>query len=219
MRKISALIPIIITLAGCVSSPTYIQPVTPIAQNIPGLYYRVRPGDTLWKISRAYGIEIDDILKANHLTESSVVEVGQPIFIPSQSRPGALPVKYYAEDFIWPIKGKVIAPFGVNFHNLLNNGLNIQPYSDTNVLASHGGKVVFCAHDFGNFGRVIIIDHGNGLRTLYARNAELFVKAGDSVKKGAIIARVGQAGRDKASYLHFEVRKGGESRNPLFYLP
>ncbi|MCX5709267.1 MAG: M23 family metallopeptidase, partial [Candidatus Omnitrophica bacterium] len=52
-----------------------------------------------------------------------------------------------------------------------------------------------------------------------ARNSELFVKAGDNVLKGTLIAKAGSAGRDKNTYLHFEIRKGHVSQNPYFYLP
>ena len=64
-----------------------------------------------------------------------------------------------------------------------------------------------------------MIDHGDGLSTVYARNSEVFVKIGDEVQRGVRIAKVGQAGRDKNSYLHFEIRKRHVPQNPYFYLP
>ena len=95
----------------------------------------------------------------------------------------------------------------------------IQPSGNLDVIASRNGRVVFLSENFGGFGKTLIVDHGDGLSTVYARNLAVFVKAGDNVQKGQLIARAGSAGRDKNVYLHFEVRKGYVSQNPYYYLP
>ena len=102
---------------------------------------------------------------------------------------------------------------------MLNKGINIQPYSGSDVVAARSGRVVFYADNFGGYGKTIIIEHEDGLSTVYARNQSVFTKAGESVQKGAVIAKAGSAGRDKNTYLHFEIRKGHIAQNPYYYLP
>jgi murein DD-endopeptidase MepM/ murein hydrolase activator NlpD len=166
-----------------------------------------------------YDVDIDEILRVNRLSEESIIEIGQVLLIPSRTRQQNFAVKFSgSEDFIWPVKGRVIAGFGTNYHNLINKGLNIQAMPGENVLATRRGRVVFYAGHFGNFGKTVIIDHGDGLRSVYSRISEALVSVGDSIEKGAIIGRVGTGPRDKNVYLHFEIRKGSLAQNPLFYL-
>ena len=219
MRNI-ILVLMVIGLAGCVSAPTYTGPRPPVSpQAIAGLHHRVEPRQTLWMISRMYNVDLDDILRANNISEDATIEIGQVLLIPNRLRPQNETVFSSGDDFIWPLKGKIIAGFGANYQNLINKGINIQVYADADILASRSGKVVFYAVDFGNFGRTIIIDHGNGLRTIYSRASEFFVRPGENVQRGALIGRIGPNARGKNNYLHFEIRKGAMSQNPQFYLP
>jgi murein DD-endopeptidase MepM/ murein hydrolase activator NlpD len=102
---------------------------------------------------------------------------------------------------------------------MVNKGINIAPTGSPDVLAMRSGKVIFYADNFGSFGKTIIIDHGDGLSTVYARNQDVFIKPGEWVKKGSVIAKAGSAGRDKDIYLHFEIRRSGAPQNPYYYLP
>jgi len=206
-------------LAGCATVPPTVKPNLPVAVPlIPGVHHRVEAGQTLWRISKLYDVDIDDILRVNNLPENATIEIGQVLLIPNRSKIQSAPVKSLGDDFIWPLKGKIIAGFGASYHNLINKGINIQG-AGTEILASRSGRVVFCASNFGNFGKTIIIDHGDGLRSVYCRASDIFVRPGDNVSRGAVIARTGFASRDKNNYLHFEIRKGGLAVNPLFYLP
>lgn len=218
MKKV-ILILIIFVFNGCQSAPTYTKPVMPVSGQISaGIYHRVEAGQTLWRISRIYDVDIDDILRLNHLSENSAIEIGQMILIPNHLKPQNLPVVSAGDDFIWPLRGRVISSFGSTYRNLINKGINIQAQGNSDILASRSGRVVFYALNFGNFGKTIIIDHGDGLRSVYARIQESFVRSGESVERGALIGRVGSSVRDKSSYLHFEIRKGAIAQNPLFYL-
>ncbi|MFA5004701.1 MAG: LysM peptidoglycan-binding domain-containing M23 family metallopeptidase [Candidatus Omnitrophota bacterium] len=219
MKRKFILILLIFGLAGCVSAPQYNRPIAPALTNMPGIYHRVEAGQTLWRISKLYDINLDEILRVNRNLESSRIEIGQMIFIPNRRSKARLSVNYASDDFIWPLKGKVIGSFGANYRNFMNKGLNIQPYSNADIVAARSGKVVFYAKNFGNYGKTLIIDHGDGLRSVYARNSEVYVRIGETVKKGALIARAGSCGRDKGVYLHFEIRKGANPQNPLFFLP
>ncbi len=210
-------------VAGCSSVPTYTRPVVPtMAQVVPGVHHRVEAGQTLWRISRIYDVDISDILRANHISVDAAIETGQLLLIPNRLRQQNIPVRSGVaggDDFIWPLKGKIIAGFGVSYRNIMNKGVNIQGSAGADILASRSGRVVFYANDFGNFGKTVIIDHGDGLRSVYSRASDIFLRGGENVQRGSVIGRVGSAGRDKNGYLHFEIRKGALPENPLFYLP
>jgi len=208
-------------LAGCSAAPALVKSNPPIHQTVPGIYHKVAAGQTLWKISKIYGVDLDELARLNRITDTTAVEIGQQIFIPNQAKTAPEQAVKYADndDFIWPIRGRVIGSFGQNINYMLNKGVNIKPYGSLDVLASRSGRVVFTDEDFAGFGKTVIIEHSDGLFTVYGRNSAILVKAGDSVPKGAIIAKAGSSGRDRNIYLHFEVRKGAAPKNPLFYLP
>ena len=219
MKKI-ILVLMVLLVAGCASAPPYTRTIVPpMIQAVPGVHHRVESGQTLWKISKIYDADIDDILRVNHLSEDATIETGQLLLIPNRLRQQNIPLKSNRDDFIWPLTGRVIAGFGVNYRNIINKGVNIQGPIGTDILAARGGRVVFYASDFGNFGKTVIIDHGDGLRSVYSRASDIFVRPGENVERGTVIGRVGSAGRDKNSYLHFEIRKSALAQNPLFYLP
>jgi lipoprotein NlpD len=100
---------------------------------------------------------------------------------------------------------------------MLNKGINIQPYGNTDIVASKAGKIVFSADGFYSYGKTLIIDHGDGFSTVYAGLSDVLVKTGDNVSKGSIIANIRQDAKN--NYLHFEIRKDHLSKNPYFYLP
>jgi len=232
--KLFAIALLISSIAGCASEPVA-QPINPsiavsaalptvvlpvITPNMPGIYHRVEKGETLWRICKSYNVDLDEVVQLNRIADSTNIEVGQKLFIPGAKKQESLPVACgNNDDFIWPVKGRVISNFGQIASDCLNKGINIQPSGDPNVVAVRRGKVVYYCDDFGVFGKTLIIDHGDGISTVYARNSEIFVKAGDIVQKGMVLAKAGSAGRDKRTYLHFEVRKGHTPQNPLFYLP
>ena len=220
MREI-ILILMVLGMAGCASVPSYkTGPVLPASvQGVVGVRHQVEAGQTLWRISRIYDVDIDDIVRVNHISEDSTIEIGQMLLIPNRLRPQNIPIKSSGDDFIWPLRGRIIAGFGSNYRNLINRGINIQAPAGSNILAARSGRVVFYAANFGNYGKTVIIDHGDGLRSVYSRISDVLVRPGESVPRGGLVGRVGSSIKDKNSYLHFEIRKGAIPENPLFYLP
>jgi len=207
----------IFTFSGCVTAP--VGPMPKISPAMPGIYHKVGKGQTLWRISKIYNVDIEELIKLNHIPEASRIEIGQTIFIPREKNLQSPAADLNSEDFCWPLKGRVVSGYGQITDNIVNKGINIEAAENSNIVAARSGKVVFMSPAFGDFGKAIIVDHGDGYSTLYARNSQVFIKPGDEVTKGMLIAKVGNAGRDKTKYLHFEIRKGYLPQNPNFYLP
>lgn len=168
-----------------------------------------------------YAIDLDELIKINKIPDVSNIEVGQLIFVPKAPvniKPAPMPQSYKNEDFMLPLKGKIITTFGQTQNNMINKGLNIQPYKNTDVYASRSGRVSFYNSNFLSFGKTIIIDHQDGFSSVYARNKEVWVKPGEFVSKGTRISSAGSTEKDSNIYLHFEIRKGHLPQNPFFYL-
>jgi murein DD-endopeptidase MepM/ murein hydrolase activator NlpD len=205
-----------------------------------GFYHKINSDETLWKISKIYGIEPKEILKANDLNEPSSIKPGKIIYIPAGKTIG-IDAPYASKpflsenNFIWPLKGRVVSFYGMKNRGVVNGGIDIEAEEGSHVLASRSGRVVFTTfldndlfkgfenkqryRVFKYFGHVVIIDHKDGFLTLYANNSEVMVKEGDMVKQGAFIARVGALNRDGYSRcLHFEIREGDKALNPFHFL-
>ena len=87
----------------------------------------------------------------------------------------------------------------------------------TNVYAAASGKVIKAGWNTA-YGNMLIIDHGNGITTLYGHASKLCVKLGDTVNQGDIIMKAGSTGYSTGPHLHFEVRKNGTPQDPKNYL-
>ena len=151
MKRI-ILIFLFLGLVGCETVPPYSGPSLPIlAQGMSGVNHRVEAGQTLWRISKLYGVDIDDILRLNHISEDTAIEIGQLLIIPGRATVQDLAIKSNDDDFIWPLKGRVIAGFGSSYHNLVNKGINIQAAEGRDILATRDVCVVFSASFFTSF--------------------------------------------------------------------
>ena len=125
--------------------------------------------------------------------------------------------------FIWPVpvSYKTISS-GYGWRTLWGRsdfhlGIDIPVPYGTNVFASSPGTVVTATWHY-SYGYYVLIDHGNGSATLYAHNSKLCVSSGDKVKQGDVIAKAGSTGSSSGNHVHFEVRIGGKTQNPLNYV-
>jgi murein DD-endopeptidase MepM/ murein hydrolase activator NlpD len=118
-----------------------------------------------------------------------------------------------------PVDGKITSGFGLRRDPIdgtlrHHRGIDIAIPEGTAIRAAAPGRVVFSGFSTG-YGNTVIIEHANGLSTLYAHNLSNLVKAGDVVDNNSIIALAGSTGRSTGSHLHFEVRKNGTPVDPI----
>ena len=123
---------------------------------------------------------------------------------------------------MYPTIGEVTSNFGWRVHPILgterfHSGIDFGADYGSLVYASARGKVIY-ADWYGGYGNAVIIDHGNGMTTLYAHCSELYVKDGDVVERGQPISAVGSTGFSTGPHLHFELRANGEPTDPAAYL-
>jgi murein DD-endopeptidase MepM/ murein hydrolase activator NlpD len=119
--------------------------------------------------------------------------------------------------FIWPIRGPITSDYGPRWGGF-HTGIDIDCETGDRINAAKAGRVI-AAEWGGGYGRMVIIDHGNGVSTLYAHNSRLYVSEGDSVSRGQRISACGETGHAYGDHLHFEVRINGEHTDPKPFLP
>ena len=100
-----------------------------------------------------------------------------------------------------------------------HTGMDLAVPTGTSVRAALPGTVTVSTYNQGGYGYYVMIDHGNGLSTLYGHNSQLLARVGQTVEVGDVIALSGSTGRSTGPHLHFEVRINGERTNPRSYLP
>lgn len=123
-------------------------------------------------------------------------------------------------NLFWPTTNRLITShFGYRRHpiwgiRMFHSGIDISGNYGDPIYAVNDGRVIYSGWQSG-YGKVIIIDHGNNMSTLYAHCSQLLVGEGTAVKKGQIIGKVGSTGWSTGNHLHFEVRKNGTPIDPL----
>lgn len=123
---------------------------------------------------------------------------------------------------IWPVDGRITSDFGYRispfgFRREFHDGLDIAAPYGTSIRAAADGMVVFVGYKNG-YGNMVTISHGYGFETSYGHTSKILVKRGQKVKKGQIIAKVGNTGRSTGPHVHYIVRVNGVLKNPANYL-
>jgi lipoprotein NlpD len=116
-------------------------------------------------------------------------------------------------DWMWPVKGRLIAPFSETSKGMDIGGRKGQP-----IFAAAGGRVVYAGEGLRGYGKLVIIKHNNTWLSAYAHNDKLLVKEQEDVRKGQKIAEMGNTHADEVK-LHFEVRRQGKPVDPAKVLP
>ena len=195
---------------------------------VTGISHKVQKGDTVYSIAKKYDSSPQAIVDFpfNTFTNDETFElaIGQAIIIPDGVKPAEKPsAPRYRQitpdagtvvasgSFVWPVGGSITQRF-VWYHK----GIDIANKAVPDVLAADSGTVVIAGWpDNAGYGNRVLIDHGNGYRTLYAHLQAVYVSPGQTVQRGNRIGRMGSTGRSTGPHLHFEVMLNGAYLNPL----
>jgi murein DD-endopeptidase MepM/ murein hydrolase activator NlpD len=247
----------VIALCACASARTRPIAHRPAAVAAPlaerthdihhGVFHEIRPGETLYRVARAYGVSVDDLRGENGISDPAQLAVGSLLFVPRAERTVAIaaasPVQAKVEaravrraqpsqipragsGTLDPAAhGEALAwPLrGVLVSSFgmrdreQHEGIDLAAPEGTPVLAASAGKVLFAGEQRG-YGKIVLLGHEGGLVTIYAHNADNLVEAGQQVSRGHRIARVGRSGNATGPHLHFEVRVGTRPHDPLGFL-
>jgi murein DD-endopeptidase MepM/ murein hydrolase activator NlpD len=195
---------------------------------VSGVYHTVVKGDTIEKIARKYKVKPEAIIsfEPNHLDPDDPVLVpGQKLIVPGGKKPPRpqivhIPNVKIPKDashgtgrFIWPTSGRITQRYWSG-HRAIDIGAPV----GTPVVAADSGYVIFAGWNRQGYGKLVIIDHGNGYRTYYAHLSSILVRRGESVGKGRRIGSVGSTGHSTGPHLHFEIRYHNIHKNPLLLL-
>lgn len=191
---------------------------------VTGVIHKVKDGETVYSIAKKYKTDAQKIVNFpfNDFVDldTFALAVGQSLIVPDGVLAEARPIIPVAPPQIrgsgqlqWPATGS-LSQYPVWYHM----ALDIANPSAPPIVAADSGTVTSVQYLRYGYGQHIVIDHGNGLATLYAHLQEIYVKVGDKTGRGQVIGRMGSTGRSTGTHLHFEVRKNGATQNPLPYL-
>lgn len=208
-------------------------------------HHVVARGETLYGVSRRYGLDMRSLARVNGLRSPYMLQVGQRLAIPGgaaksatrkstppKAKPSRKPTKTATtpskpktplgkppprskSGFEWPVRGRLVSGFGPKAGGLHNDGVNIASSSGSPVKAAQNGVVAYAGTAIDGYGRLILVKHADGWTSAYAHNKVMLVARGDKVKRGQVIAKVGQTGDVKSPQLHFELRKGTRAVDPI----
>jgi len=137
---------------------------------------------------------------------------------PAAAAPGPVASASHGGRFSWPVRGRVLAGYGVASGGARNDGINIAAPRGAPVAAVEGGEVAYAGNELKGYGNLVLIKHPDGYITAYAHCDELLVKRGEKVSRGQVIAKVGTTGGVNEPQLHFELRRGKQPVDPKEFL-
>ncbi len=198
-----------------------------------GILYTVRRGDTLVAIANKYKSDATKIMKINQMADAGSLTIGENIILPDGKMPPPPPptpsrvttnirqVFTPAADvgstrLLWPTSARRVT----QYYNWRHRGVDIAAPTGTPIYAADDGVVTFSGWNNGGYGRMVIVDHQNGLYTRYAHASRNLVSTGDVVKRGDVIQLMGSTGRSTGPHIHFEVLSGSiyNRVNPFDYI-
>jgi murein DD-endopeptidase MepM/ murein hydrolase activator NlpD len=204
---------------------SYIRPGDKLAiLPISGVSYTIQSGDTLSSIATKFGTTVDKILSFNNLESAAVIKARQKLIIPggklgytSISRTRSIYTSSdgspSANNFLWPASSKRIT----QYYHWRHHAIDIGGKTGQPIYASRAGRVEKAGWTTG-YGYNIVLNHGGGVKTLYAHASQIHVKRGQQVEQGEVIGAVGSTGWSTGPHIHFEIIISGSKVNPLSYL-
>ena len=205
-----------------------VVPETKTTVNAKPIFYVVQKAETLYRIGLKYGVSPLDIMAANNIEKPEALVAGTKLRIPvaGEAEPEVEEFKPYIDadaskqkGYVWPVKGKIISQFGQQQTGIYNSGIAISVVENTPVLAIDDAQVIYADEGLKHYGKMVLLRHEKGMVSAYGHNNKLFVKKGDRVKKGQVIALSGDSGIATEPQLHLEIRKNAKAVNPSTLLP
>ena len=193
-------------------------------------YHNVVKQENLYYIARIYDMNISELIKLNELKKPYNIKIGDKIRISetaSIKRKSKKRIKKIIKkapnidnnNFIWPVKsGSIISKFGQKSGGLYNDGINIKPTDNNDVLSVRDGKIAYVGNELRGYGNLIIIKHGNDWISAYAHLDNILIKKGQKIRQGTKIATIGSTGNVLEKQLYFSLRYKKEAINPEKYL-
>ncbi len=178
-----------------------------------GFFYSVQKNDRLGLILKKYKVSYEKFIAENPAVALDLLEVGQEIFLPD-AKPDNL-----VRSWLVPVASRIVtSSYGwrTSPRKAFHKGLDLKAAYAT-VRAAKGGRVTYAGW-LNGYGKVVIIAHPGGYKTLYAHLSAIYVKAGASVAQGSVIAKSGNTGYSTGPHLHFEVTYKGKHVNPATIL-
>ncbi|MFH1620487.1 MAG: peptidoglycan DD-metalloendopeptidase family protein [Patescibacteria group bacterium] len=225
------------------SEKQYIRPgdilkIPPVS----GVLVTVKKGDTLLKLASNYSANATEIASFNNIEPDDPLDINTELMIPGGSPPQIVqihaqiatrteaistsplgnitkPPDLDTKDtpktrLLWPTSGHVIT----QYYGWKHTGLDIDGDYTSPLYAAADGVVEKAGWNSGGYGLMILLDHGGGTKTRYGHASKIFVKEGERVKRGQVIAMMGTTGRSTGTHLHFEVYINNKRVNPLSYI-
>ena len=199
---------------------------------VTGVVHTVKSGETIYSVAKKYNVSAQAIVDFpfNEFTndETFAIAIGQSLVVPDGEMPDepiAVPRSNLAQQttpnagmvsatgsWIWPAAGRITQGF-YSWHK----AIDIANHSGGPILAADSGTVIIAGWpDNSGYGNRVVVDHGNGYRTLYGHLSKIAVVAGQTVKRGDVLGQMGSTGRSTGTHLHFEIRiTSGGMMNPL----
>ncbi len=212
---------------------------------VSGILVTVKKGDTLSKLANRFEADVNEITSFNNLAPEDQLAINTELMIPGGrppqieqirtqiiSRTEGLNTKQEASlkntpkppdldakttpktRLLWPTSGRVIT----QYYGWRHTGLDIDGDYNSPLYASADGYVEKAGWNSGGYGLMILLDHGGGSKTRYAHASKIFIKSGEYVKRGQVIAMMGTTGRSTGTHLHYEVYINNKRVNPLGYI-
>ncbi|PIR94448.1 hypothetical protein COT97_01170 [Candidatus Falkowbacteria bacterium CG10_big_fil_rev_8_21_14_0_10_39_11] len=211
---------------------------------VSGVQHQVARGDTVQSLALKYSVESEKITSYNNLSEDGQIVIGQDLIIPGGERPAPTIVSRSTNQYaaipdvslskilqpttletaprgssvgtgkmVWPTTWRVIT----QYFSWRHAGLDIDGDYSSPILAADAGVVTRVGWGNG-YGNMVMVDHGNGIVTLYAHLSKFHVTQGQTVSRGQSLGMMGTTGWSTGTHLHFEVRVNGVKKNPLSYI-
>jgi murein DD-endopeptidase MepM/ murein hydrolase activator NlpD len=191
-----------------------------------GVVHLIEDGENTETIATLYSVPVASIVVLNNLQPKHILVPGLELFIP-RAKPVRLSEDMTAQYslrgiFGSPLPGRITSGMGMRKHPVggfrgRHTGLDLAASPGTRIDAAAAGTVLQTGE--GEYiGKFVILGHKDSYTTIYGHCSQILTAAGKSVKKGQIIAKVGNTGRTTGPHLHFEIRKNGIPQNPLSYL-